>query len=163
MGKSQPIDPVEQYIKAATDLRDLIRQAHEVIKDMKTFIKETRQVRDDLPKSIVLYLDQCVREGLDEFGSTLEEAIKESEARLFGRYDQITAILMGDEDKANGGETLEEQVLRLIHVMSPVERKILYAKAREELGSKASLKSMNRVDLKDTALGKGKQWSLIRY
>lgn len=128
------MDQIEQYIKAAQDLRQAIREAHEAIQDLGYFIKEARAIRKQIPESVAGYLDKSAKEGVDALGEGMARAVKESEARIFKRFDTIASILTGEEDKAKGGMNLEEQVQNMINSLSPVERKVLYAQAKKILG-----------------------------
>lgn len=128
------MDQVEQYIKAAQDLRDLTRQAHEAIRDLGTMVKAAKAIREQIPEDVALYLNKCAKAGMDAYGDAISEAIEQGQNDIYKRFDKIQAILLGDEDKAKGGLDLEEQIISLIQSLSPVERKILYAKAKKVLG-----------------------------
>lgn len=127
-------DPIQQYIEAAQDLRQATREAHEAMRDLSYFIKEVRAIRKQIPESVAGYLDKAAKEGVDALDVSMKKAIKESETHIFKRFDTIASILTGDEEKAKGGENLEEQVHRMITSLSPVERKVLYARAKKVLG-----------------------------
>lgn len=155
------MDQVEQYIKAAQDLRDLTRQAHEAIRDLGTVIKAAKVVKEQIPEDVALYLNKCAKEGMDAYSEAIGEAIEQGQNDIYKRFDKIQAILLGDEDKAKGGLNLEEQITAMIQSLSQVERKILAAKAKKILGTKLARLCLG-YSLRSTE-ERGKQWSGKRY
>ena len=87
-----------------TELRDLIRQAHEATSDLRAVLREARAVRDSLPaaagKAVSEQLGAEVKAGLDSFQKALDRAIDSGTDAVFKRFDRIEQLLLG-EDRAS--------------------------------------------------------------
>lgn len=81
------------------ELRELIRQANEVLKDLKSAKKEAMEVIESFRKDIEFQIAQVVRNGLDDLGKSMSRAIEDGEARVNRRFDKLGNILMGEEGK----------------------------------------------------------------
>lgn len=111
-------DTVQQSIETMLQLRELVREAHGVIKDLRLAIKEAKQIGSDLPDKVKDYLGQAVSDGLTEYASTLELAIKNADDAVTKRFDMLAAIYL-DEDPmsiAEGKETIYDIVARKKHI-----------------------------------------------
>ncbi len=120
------VDTIQQYIDAATDLREVIRQAHEATRDLRLVVKEARELKGKLPDAAEKLISESVGEGLKQFNESLAEGINVATKAVFRRFDKIQAILMGDDQE----EGLEDQVKRLMKTLSPAEKQIMYSWAR---------------------------------
>jgi N-methylhydantoinase B/oxoprolinase/acetone carboxylase alpha subunit len=132
---NQP-DPIQQYIEAASSLRDLTRQAHEAAKDLKATIKSFNEARNRIQEQADEQINECVSAGLKEYKDKLAEAIQTSEKAIYKRFGNIEKILTGEEDRAHGKQNLEEQVRELMSKLSPGEREVMYSWARLVLTSR---------------------------
>ena len=84
-----------------TELRDLIRQAHEATSDLRAVLREAKTVRDSLPaaaeKAVGDQLNAEIKAGLDSFGKALDKAIDTGTDAVFTRFDRIEKLLLGED------------------------------------------------------------------
>ena len=102
-----------------TELRDLIRRAHEATSDLRAVLREARAVRDSLPaaaeKAVTEQLSAEVNEGLRSFQSALDKAIDSGTDAVFKRFDGIEALLLGeDRESVRAGKPSIPQMLETI-------------------------------------------------
>ena len=102
-----------------TELRDLIKRAHEATSDLRAVQREARAVRDSLPaaaeKAVSEQLGAEVKEGLDSFGKELDKAIDAGTDAVFRRFDRLEKMLLGEDPKAvRAGKPSIPQLLGVI-------------------------------------------------
>lgn len=108
-------------VSEADDLREATREAHAAMKDlgklMAEFDAKVEEKRHDLTELTYKAFDdevsKIVKEGLDEYQQTMDEAIEEGQAAVIRRFDRIYDVLMG-KDKAHirrNGVSVEEAIL----------------------------------------------------
>lgn len=78
------------------DLRDAVREAREALKDLRA----ERKRWQPLPDQVYGRIDQAVAQGLKEYETALETAIKTGTEAVFRRFDQISAILLGEDSQS---------------------------------------------------------------
>ena len=87
-----------------TELRDLIRRAHEATSDLRAVLREARAVRDSLPaaaeKAVSEQLGAEVKAGLDSFQNALDKATDSGTDAVFKRFDGLEKLLLGEESKS---------------------------------------------------------------
>jgi hypothetical protein len=110
---------LDELPRQLTELRDLIRQAHEVTSDLRAVLREARAVRDSLPaaaeKAVSEQLGTEIKAGLDSFGKALDRAVDEGTAAVFRRFDKIEKLLLGEDPKAvRAGKPSIPQMLETI-------------------------------------------------
>lgn len=88
--------------KALGELREEIRRAHEVIKDLRACLKEAREYVNGAARELVTR--EITRE-LEPLPVQTRKAIDGAELAINARFDRLCAILMGEED---GGPTLAD-------------------------------------------------------
>jgi phosphoenolpyruvate-protein kinase (PTS system EI component) len=85
-------------------LRELVRTAHESMKDLRSLIREAHVANEMLASRLDLLTDNKIRSvvitGLEKFHKELEVNIADATNKVYARFDTITDILMG-EDKAS--------------------------------------------------------------
>jgi hypothetical protein len=108
-------DSIEQAIEALTQLREVIREAHGVTKDLRAAIKEAKQVTSGLPDAVQMHMSQAVAAGLDEYAGSLERAIVQAEKKISTRFDVLGAVYLGEDPQSieEGRESLEDLVKRV--------------------------------------------------
>lgn len=110
MGKQETtVDWLEQAAQAGTELRNLIRQAHEACRDLKTAKRELddtiRQVRSDSAPRIAAAIDLEVTSQLDAYAERIEGATK-SATDLIERGFRNLSLSMLD----GISETIEREI-----------------------------------------------------
>ena len=117
-------DPDPMTSKATTaeaGLRDAIREAHGVLKDMRGVLAEFRQERraveqllDGIPGRVDERIERQVVKGLAELATQTDKAMRASVAKVISEFDHLAEIILGKDEKARGDgrEPLETLILR---------------------------------------------------
>jgi Sec-independent protein translocase protein TatA len=95
-----PEDSLQAYVAAASDLRELITEAHKAIKDLKNVMREAKEFHEELTGSIESKIETTVENGLAQFGKELTDAIDVGTEKVFKRFEEITAICLGEDPKS---------------------------------------------------------------
>jgi vacuolar-type H+-ATPase subunit H len=109
--------PLGEHInQKIAELREVISEANGMMKDLHAAIKEARglhaEIRTDLETRFDDLAGQIVREGLEEYKSSLERAIEEATQGLYKKFDNIVNVLMAeDKDSKRQGRPTTLQVL----------------------------------------------------
>ena len=103
---------LDELPRQLTELRDLIRRAHEATSDLRAVLREARAVRDSLPaaaeKAVSEQLGAEVKAGLDSFQKALDKAIDDGTDAVFKRFDGIEKLLLGEDPRVcPGGEAVD--------------------------------------------------------
>ena len=99
------IEARAQYLSAKIDeLKAMHREANEMLRDLRSAIKEGRALRDELKTAAEVAVNEqmvpVVKEGLEQFGRELSTAIDLGTEAVFRRFDTVADTLLG-EDKAS--------------------------------------------------------------
>lgn len=95
-------------------LRALVRESHEVMKDLRILIREAAETALALEAAarvgVSERLDQATSDGLISYGTAIETAIKESTEAVYARFDAIYDALMSvtKTERRTGHSGLEE-------------------------------------------------------
>lgn len=82
------------------ELRELIQEAHRVMKDLRHVLKQARDQIDSLMVDrIEARLDEVTAKALTEYQSTIMDAIEKSTTKVFARFDKLTSILLDGRDR----------------------------------------------------------------
>lgn len=118
------------------ELRDLIRQAHEAVSDLRAVLREARALRDSLPaaaeKAVSEQLGAEVKEGLESFQKALDQAIDTGTDAVFKRFDRIEHLLLGEDPKSvRAGRP---SIPQMIETIAAVEGNVPAALRRRQKG-----------------------------
>ena len=95
---------LDELPRQLTELRDLIRQAHEATSDLRAVLKEARAMQDTLPaaaeKAVTEKFSAEVQSGLVSFQDAMDKAIEDGTQAVFRRFDRIEKLLLGEDDKS---------------------------------------------------------------
>jgi hypothetical protein len=97
----------------ADTLVDLLRQAHEVMGDLRRLIKEAQAVVDSIPKRAMdevgdLLIAASEKE-LVAYHQGVEESIQDAQQAIFDRFDSIANIILNVSKRTiRQGETAED-------------------------------------------------------
>ncbi len=110
---------LEDLPRQLVELRDLIRQAHEAVSDLRAVLREARAVRDSLPaaaeKAVSERFGAEVESGLESFRKALDKAIDSGTQAVFRRFDRIEHLLLGEDPKSvRAGKASIPQMLETI-------------------------------------------------
>jgi hypothetical protein len=103
-------DTLFQSIEALAELRELVREAHGVTKDLRQAIREAKQVQSTLPEAAAARIETAVEKGLSEYSAVLADSIEKATQAVFRRFDTIAAVCLGEDAKSvrEGKLTLKE-------------------------------------------------------
>lgn len=103
-------------LELSDELRELIREAHGAIRDLKTVMKEFKALRDSIPQMMADAYEniaaEVVRDGLAHYGEQLEVAIKKTDKAIDKRFQGIVDILLAEDkhSKQSGQRSLRELI-----------------------------------------------------
>ena len=119
-----------------TELRDLIRQAHEATSDLRAVLREARAVRDSLPaaaeKAVSEQLGAEVKAGLDSFQKALDRAIDTGTDAVFKRFDGIEKLLLGED--ASSVRAGKPSIPQMLETIAAVEGNVPAALRKRQRG-----------------------------
>lgn len=106
---------------AAEELRELIQEAHGAMKDLRRLLRETREVQREVAEEVetrfVGIVETKQEEVMGEYTRQVLGYVDSTEKAIFRRFDTITSILMGTDDRVKdlvsdaGKKDLEEMIL----------------------------------------------------
>jgi len=110
---------LDELPRQLTELRDLIKRAHEATSDLRAAMREAKAMRDSLPaaaeKAVTEKFQAEVESGLASFGTALDKAIEDGTQAVFRRFDGIEKLLLGEDDKSvRAGKPSIPQMLEVI-------------------------------------------------
>jgi len=88
---------LDQVREAEQKLRDATREAHEALKDLRTEHKEIKVTLTDWKKELDDEFGEYLRKELNMMGDQFERASRASEAKVFKKWDEIIAVMMGED------------------------------------------------------------------
>lgn len=99
-------------LRAATDTaKEVIHQAHEAIKDLRSCMREFEElINRRADRMVTDRLEQEYRAGLDMLGSTVDVATR----RIYRRFDKIEKLLLGGPDEADAVDVMAANFVRKI-------------------------------------------------
>lgn len=95
------------------NLYELIQDAHRTMKDLRTLIREAREVGDQLRSVIATefrdQMDQAATQEFRRFHDEVAQQIDLATDAVFRRFDQIATILLGEtKSMIRRGQTLQD-------------------------------------------------------
>lgn len=141
-------DSIQQYIKAAEDLRELIREAHEVLKDLRQETNSARTMIKKFEVDSAAKAEKRVKEAIEEIWKELKsDVLKE----FTGTLDKAVDIINGSVDKhtsliADRAETLALAMER----QNPAAVRAVAAIARDTVHQRQVKRGKHRNDSADT-------------
>lgn len=113
---------VDAATQAAKQLREAITEAHQLLKDIRAERRDLLEQRaeiqkfvDGLPNRMTDLVTQSmadhIRMGLESYDQALGEAIDKATARVYGRFDTLASIMLGERDSPSQ-ESIAVQVRR---------------------------------------------------
>lgn len=113
------------------------REAHEVLKDLKTVLREVQdtikfaqEIQVKLLTEVAAVVDDAIGAavdvGLENYSKSIENAIEHAESAVYRRFDIIAGILLGEQDE--DGSVPMEDAARVVRksmkkdeVLTPME------------------------------------------
>jgi len=96
--------------RTAEELRELIREGHALLKDMRAERRAIEQLLDGIPARVDARIEERVKAGLEELGEQTKAAMDASVAKVGREFDRLEAILLGTDpaSRRQGKPPLEE-------------------------------------------------------
>ena len=96
--------------KEVDDLKEIIRQAHEVLGDLRRAMKEARDLIENYTdEKVIPVLDTRTAAALEEYSGSITKAIQAATDAVYDRFDTITNIMLG-KGKASDFEELARRI-----------------------------------------------------
>lgn len=129
------------------DLKVAIREAHEILKDLKHMVKMAQQVRDEVMAAAGVLVNDAVEEavgiGLDAYGKAIEIAIENATDAVYDRFDTLFENLMAvDKASVKKGDPSIYDMLEAIRLV----------KATRKVGDNRSI-VLDKVTTDDPPIG----------
>jgi hypothetical protein len=111
--------PTADELPELKQLRELIREAHECIKEMRHLKKECedaeRRAVLALSDSYRSHMELVVKQGLESYQGELTKAINDATDRVYARFDQLGDMLLGETKKLKRrGQSLPQLIEEII-------------------------------------------------
>lgn len=102
----------DQSPTPAEELRELIREAHGLMKDLKAERREITALLDDIPAKVNTRIAEALTVGLDELGKQTRKAMDTSVAKVGREFERLEAIFTGTDraSRRNGKPPLEDLI-----------------------------------------------------
>jgi hypothetical protein len=95
-------DWIADAARAGADLREVIRQAHEATRDLKTARRELEDERDrtkrEWTEEVRTLVETAVERQLAELGGQVRETMQKMTAHVIDQFDSLGNILMGEAE-----------------------------------------------------------------
>lgn len=91
-----------------SELKETIREAHGLIKDIRREQKQSQELRDQVvdalakaiasgKEAVASHINEQVKVGLEEYKASIDTAIDKATQAVFKRFDTLADIMMGEE------------------------------------------------------------------
>ncbi|MEV0993436.1 hypothetical protein [Nonomuraea sp. NPDC050202] len=98
---------------AAEELREVIREAHGLLKDLRAERRAIEQLLDGIPAKVDDRITTALEAGLKDLTEATGKAIDKATANVFHRFETLEAILTGtDRASQRAGRPPLEDLLR---------------------------------------------------
>lgn len=97
---------------ATEELRELIREAHGLLKDLRAERRAIEQLVDGIPAKVNNQIRDVVAKGLKDLGEQTKRAMDASVAKVAREFDRLEAVLTGTDPAARrkGKRPLEDVI-----------------------------------------------------
>ena len=97
----------------AEEMRELIREAHGLLKDMRAERRAIEQLLDGIPYKVDERIEKAVEIGLEKLGKATRKAMDDSVAKVGREFDRLEAIFAGtDSASRRAGKLPLEDLVR---------------------------------------------------
>jgi len=98
--------------RTAEELRELIREGHALLKDMRAERRAIEQLLDGIPARVDARIEERVKAGLEALGETTRKTIDAATERVFARFDRLADTLTGTNkaQRRQGKQPLEDLI-----------------------------------------------------
>jgi hypothetical protein len=104
---------LEQLLVAIDDAKDVIRQAHEVTKDLRQTMKEAREVGRALQRDeFEPFLRGLADEAAEQIRKAVQRDIKRASGEVIARFTKLSNLLLHGNEQGRG-EGLEPTIRKV--------------------------------------------------
>jgi hypothetical protein len=131
MPKALPV-PTNPAAEIA-ELRNAIRQGHELLRDLRTAVREAKEYEDRIcTERVYKRIEDAVSKGLAEYRKALNNAIEGATQATYDRFDLLAAITLGTDAQniRNGGEPTAELFKRYLNLHPEILLELSSVKAK---------------------------------
>lgn len=97
----------------AEELRELIREAHGLLKDMRAERKSIESLLEGINDKVDARVENRIREHIEELGGATRKAMDNAVAKVSREFDRLEAIFTGTERKSiRAGKPPIEDLIR---------------------------------------------------
>ena len=106
---------IEDAQKTGEQLKEMITEGHQLLKDIKTERRALEELLKEIPNLIEKHvgdkIDRAVRLGLEQFSQSAQKAMRESVKKVSNEFQKLQNLLLtGDEE--GKGRPLDQIVRR---------------------------------------------------
>lgn len=115
------------------ELRNVIREGHELLRDLRNTIRDAKTFEVSLGKeSVTERIEEVVSKGLEEYVEVEREAIKSAEKRINDRFDLLADLLLGTDRESIrvSKESFTELIKRYLRLHPEILLELNSAKAK---------------------------------
>lgn len=91
------MNPEERVADTMQELREVIREGHELLRDLRVMKKEMDKYNGDAMASVDVLINASVKGGLERFERAVKRATEDATQRTFAKFDEIMAIMLGKD------------------------------------------------------------------
>jgi len=118
MSKQKPPDDPTAELRAA------VREAHEVVKDLRSLIHEGRELVGQIEAAAEATVDERIKSavavGLSNFQTQLNTSVEEATQAVFARFDKLADTLLGEtKAEQRRGRSLPQLIQAHVEGRSP--------------------------------------------
>ncbi len=96
--------------QTAGELRELIREAHGLLKDLRTERRAVERLLDGIGDRVDTRIDDAVKTGLEQLGESTRQAMDNAVAKVGKEFERLERIFLGTdaESRRSGLVPLED-------------------------------------------------------
>ncbi|MEV8634343.1 hypothetical protein AB0395_22075 [Streptosporangium sp. NPDC051023] len=97
------------------ELRELIREAHGLLKDLRAERRAVVELIDSIPARVDGRIEEHLKDGLEQLGAVTKAAMDTSVAKVTREFDRLEAIFKGaDPASRRAGKRPLEDLIRTV-------------------------------------------------
>lgn len=116
-------ETIDRLVKATSEAREVIREAHAATKDLNQAIREARRLLTGELTSpqVTQQINEAVTAQLDKLSIETQDAMRASVTHVQGEFDKLLAIFLGKDREArqDGKQPLDDLICQYVSVVGP--------------------------------------------
>lgn len=114
---------VDKMIETMAEMRELMKEAHGLQKDLKQTIREAKQLSSKfISEELTEAFTKVVAEKVGELNAAVDDTMEKSVKKVYDRFDVLAGILLGEdrESRKAGRPSLYELAKMYVEQNGPV-------------------------------------------